>query len=194
MDVAGMKWVRVWCGPCRGLVVPVGAWGAWRVRLGGYEIELRRHFSDLVRPGDWFLDVGCGSGYYTLAAAKAGAVALGMDVDRERLKVAREAFRVNGLPGMLMEREVRRLPWGVDGVKMDVEGAEAGILERSTEVLRESGPRLLVEVHGPEVFMRCCAVLEDCGYEVEKVRMERSAFRGDVCGERAWLWAVPGEV
>ena len=44
-----------------------------------------------VRPGDWVLDVGCGSGILSLAASLLGAgVVIGCDVDFDAVTIARE--------------------------------------------------------------------------------------------------------
>ena len=52
----------------------------------------------LVRPGMDILDLGCGSGVLSIAAAKLGAKsALGIDIDPTAVKVARQNVRFNGL-------------------------------------------------------------------------------------------------
>ncbi len=50
-----------------------------------------------VGPGDYLIDLGCGDGRIVIAAAKKGARGLGVDVDPELLKVAREAAAKAGV-------------------------------------------------------------------------------------------------
>lgn len=53
---------------------------------------------ETVRPGDEFLDVGCGSGILSIAACLLGAKsALGIDIDALAVKTARENGERNGL-------------------------------------------------------------------------------------------------
>ncbi len=53
---------------------------------------------DTIRPGDAFLDVGCGSGILSIAACLLGAgSALGIDIDAVAVRTARENGRQNGL-------------------------------------------------------------------------------------------------
>lgn len=51
-----------------------------------------------------------------------------------------------------------------DVIKIDVEGAEAFLLRGATSLLREHGPRLLVELHGAEVAREVVAFLDGLGY------------------------------
>ena len=44
-----------------------------------------------VGPGDRLIDLGCGDGRIVIAAAKRGAIGLGVDVDPAQVKAAREA-------------------------------------------------------------------------------------------------------
>jgi len=61
--------VRIKSGIGRGLRWTVGAGphGYW---LGTYERDVQKRFSDLLLPGDHFLDVGANAGFYTLLAAR----------------------------------------------------------------------------------------------------------------------------
>ena len=52
----------------------------------------------------------------------------------------------------------------IDFLKIDVEGAEASILRGATRVLEELGPRLLIEMHAPELIQECIALLRSRGY------------------------------
>lgn len=58
--------------------------GRWSTRLADPFLD----FAD-IRPGDKVLDVGCGTGVVTLAAAKRGAKVIGMDASEPYLEGAR---------------------------------------------------------------------------------------------------------
>jgi SAM-dependent methyltransferase len=72
-----------------------------------YDAELRRYDAVLrraaaVRPGERVLDVGCGTGSTTRAAARSGAHALGVDVSEKAIARARELSA--GIPNVAFER------------------------------------------------------------------------------------------
>jgi release factor glutamine methyltransferase len=50
-----------------------------------------------ARPGQAFLEVGCGAGYVALVAARAGARVTGTDLNPHAVEVARHNARENGL-------------------------------------------------------------------------------------------------
>lgn len=52
----------------------------------------------IIQPGDFVLDLGCGSGILSIAAARLGAVqAVGIEVDGETIPIAQENLRRNGV-------------------------------------------------------------------------------------------------
>lgn len=51
-----------------------------------------------------------------------------------------------------------------DVLKIDVEGAEGLLLRGAASLLRERSPRLLVELHGPEMARDVVALLHELGY------------------------------
>lgn len=62
-----------------------------------------------IKPGQALIDVGCGSGILSIAAAKLGATPiLGVDIDREAVSNARENAAMNGV-GHLSEFQVGSL-------------------------------------------------------------------------------------
>jgi FkbM family methyltransferase len=66
-----------------------------------------------------------------------------------------------------------------DVLKIDVEGAEALLLRGAARLLRERGPRLLIELHGAAVAGEVLSLLADAGYScVAKVsdRIDPSGF------------------
>ncbi len=65
--------------------------------------ETRRRFEKRVEPGQKILDCFCYTGSFTLRAARAGAVAYGVDVHRPALETARENAKANGLESVFVE-------------------------------------------------------------------------------------------
>ena len=55
----------------------------------------------------------------------------------------------------------------VDFIKIDVEGAELEVLEGAMEMLKRFRPRLVVELHNPEMDRRCPELLRKLGYRIE---------------------------
>lgn len=188
LDRGERTYRRVWRGAFRGLVLPVVAPGWW-VALGGYEPEVAWFTRRLVHPGDLCVDVGCGWGYYTAAMAARGATVIGQDADSGRCPIARNALATNGLAGHIQAREVARIRPGPDVIKMDVEGAEACILEASPEAL-EVARVVVVEWHGGDQLERCLAELLAAGFKVQKLPLRKGWWRKDVTGERGWLVAT----
>jgi FkbM family methyltransferase len=85
---------------------------------------------------------------------------------------------------------IRRLDW----VKIDVEGAELGVLRGGLETLRSLRPRLLIEDH-TDVYPfvaemrsaeRCRELLEDAGYAVLEV-----PYSGHLTPDRAFWACTP---
>ncbi|GAA0252744.1 class I SAM-dependent methyltransferase [Actinomadura nitritigenes] len=89
---------------------------------GGYDAELRRHEPVLrracgVRLHDHVLDIGCGTGRTTRAAARAARAggALGVDISASAIGRARELARAEGLGNVAFEHadaQVHRFPRG----------------------------------------------------------------------------------
>lgn len=65
-----------------------------------------------LRSGDRVLDVACGSGNATLAVARAGCRAVGLDYVPSLLERARARAEVEGLPLELVEGDAQALPFG----------------------------------------------------------------------------------
>src|SRR5688572_14748125 len=63
--------------------------------------SLVEHMLDLagLAPADYLIDLGCGDGRIAVAAARRGARALGVDIDRLRIQEAAAAARAEGVEG-----------------------------------------------------------------------------------------------
>lgn len=66
-------------------------------RPGEDTLLLARAVHAEVRPGDRFLEVGCGTGYVSLVAARTGATASCTDANPRAVALARHNARQNGL-------------------------------------------------------------------------------------------------
>src|SRR5580693_5667582 len=136
----------------------------WRALPEGLEpsdFALRRRFLlERVAAGERVLDVGCGEGRFTAELARAGALAVGVDVAREPLRRARERNR---------ELDVRLLDdgegrWELEDASFDVVWAgeviehvadTAAWLSEVRRVLRSGGSLLLsTPAHGRLTLMR----------------------------------------
>jgi hypothetical protein len=67
-------------------------------------------------------------------------------------------------------------------VKIDVEGAEAGVLAGALEIL-PGDARLLIAVHGPVADEQCARLLERAGFDVEPSAALRASRQGDWNGD-----------
>ena len=74
----------------------------------------------------------------------------------------------------------------VDWIKIDVEGAEAAVLEGARDTLRRFGPTLWIEMH--DTWEAVEAILADADYEI-KDRIEKGAH--GPYKRIGYLWAEP---
>jgi FkbM family methyltransferase len=90
-----------------------------------------------------------------------------------------DQYAVRGMPFTTLDELVSRLGLTrLDRVKIDVEGAELGILQGGLETLRRFRPFLLIEDHGDTlpfvaamgIPQRCLELLRGLGYQVEVTR------------------------
>lgn len=135
-----------------------------------------------VRPGDRFLDIGCGSGILSIAALLFGAEsAFGVDIDPLAVKTARENGELNGMTPPRYEIVEGDL---ADKVKGQYEVVAANIVADAIIALSPAVPAFLkeggtyvvsgiIDVREPDVV----AALDRCGFAVA----ERHEQRGWVC-------------
>ncbi|MBS1724510.1 MAG: class I SAM-dependent rRNA methyltransferase [Armatimonadetes bacterium] len=86
------------------MVVPVRE----GLKTGHYldQRETKRQFAERVQAGDKVLDCFCYTGGITLAAAKAGALAYGVDIHKPAIEIARRNSALNGLEAVFVEANV----------------------------------------------------------------------------------------
>jgi ubiquinone/menaquinone biosynthesis C-methylase UbiE len=88
---------------------------AWyRTPLGSLAHALEQeeifHLAE-TKPGERALDIGCGTGIYTLELARRGSRVVGVDPSWEMIAIAREKFRRAGLPGLFVLGSAEALPF-----------------------------------------------------------------------------------
>ena len=83
------------------------------------------------------------------------------------------------VPCMTVDEFLRVRPEARPGLlKIDVEGAESGVLEGARQFLSEHHPILLLALHGPDQVKKCHQLLHEFGYSIAE-RSEDTA----ACGE-----------
>lgn len=149
------------------------------------------------------LDIGCGPGRMVAAAIDLGFVALGVDVSRAAVKVARRAG-LPVLPRSVFERLPREGHWKtallIDG-NIGIGGDPAALLERSGELLARRGA-VLVETQPDDMIDDAftARVVDEDGRtsstfpwaEVGAVALEKHADAAGLVLDQ--IWRVDGRV
>lgn len=68
-----------------------------------------------------------------------------------------------------LDQLAERLGWAPTLVKIDVEGAELGVLEGGEATLLSARPTILLSTHGPEVHAQCCDWLTERGFQLRSL-------------------------
>ncbi len=68
-----------------------------------------------------------------------------------------------------LDQLAKRLGWEPTLVKIDVEGAELGVLQGGETTLLSARPTILLSTHGPEVHALCCDWLTERGFELRSL-------------------------
>ncbi|MDB6069556.1 MAG: methyltransferase FkbM family protein [Verrucomicrobiales bacterium] len=92
------------------------------------------------------------------------------------------------VPCMTAYEFVKSKPEAVPSLlKIDIEGAESGMLEGAREMISKHRPILLLALHGPDQVLKCNALLQDLGYTVDQRVPDP-----DACGEE--ILAIPPQI
>jgi hypothetical protein len=207
----GRTWRVPW-GIARGLRFEVQARAPLHTYLGTAEIELAGSIRELARPGTRCFDVGGDSAYYALLLARlTGAGVVSFEFDPEAIGRMERNLALNpGLAGLveivpayvahervgspraetldllIAEGEV----FEPDLLKIDVEGAEAGVLAGARELLGSRRPHVIIETHSRALEEECLGSLREAGYETPRIIDPRRWLperRGE--GHNRWIVA-----
>jgi hypothetical protein len=196
-------------GIARGLRLVVDPRASAHIYLGTVEIEIARDVRRLAKPGTRCYDVGSHNAYYSMIFARlTGEPVVSFEFDplgieRMRANLALNstiaplidihevyvAYETNPAAGAdtldaIVAREKLVPP---DLLKIDVEGAEAGVLRGAGELLRRR-PHLIIETHGAAVERDCIDILERVGYRPRIVN-QRRWLREHRAADNRWLIA-----
>lgn len=185
-----------------------------RLYAGLYEIELNSSLRRLCPPGTRSFDVGAHFGYDALVLAKISDsdvrsfecepplaermkrnLALNPQLaERIRLSLAYVDARSDPARGRITLDDAAL---GEDGfvpefVKIDVEGAEAEVLQGSQRLLAEHRPALVIETHAPEAEQECGRILRGHGYAPQIVDRRRWLRDHRPIVHNRWLVASGG--
>lgn len=73
------------------------------------------------------------------------------------------------VPTLTADQFVKERPEAAPAVlKIDIEGAESGMLNGAREMIRKYQPVLLLALHGQEQVAKCHQILDEVGYRVEE--------------------------
>lgn len=155
---------------------PPGSPGFFR-DLDQYHFEKLHHLPRLVDfaayAGRRVLDVGCGAGVDLARFAKGGANGVGVDVAGSAVRLARENFRQQRLPGVFVEADGEGLPFAADTfdavyahgvVQYTTDGAR--LVEECRRVLKPGGTAIF-QVYNRISWLNVLSKLMKVGLEHE---------------------------
>lgn len=180
-----------------------------RAFLGLYELELNRHLRHLCPAGTRSFDIGAQFGYDALILAKLGGERVAsFEADPAYLEAMTANFALNPDLGPLITPIVAFVGTGSDGtlslddyagsiegfvpdfLKIDVDTAEADVLEGARGLLADRRPDLLVEVHSEELERHCGGLLVDHGYRPTVVNQRQVLRDYRPIAHNRWLVAA----
>lgn len=127
-----------------------------------------------VGPADVVYDLGCGDGRIVVAAARRGARSVGIDIDPERVREARENIRKSGVG------QRAKVIQG-DLFETDISEATVVTLYLLSSLNQKLQPRLLAELRpGTRIVSH--------GFDMGSWEPEKTL---DVGGSTIYLWRVP---
>ena len=198
---------RVPVGLGRGLRLEADPRSTLHTYLGTAEIEIARHLKRFAQPGVKAFDVGSNNGWYAMVFARlTGQQAVAIDFDPECLarierNIARNDADVKLVRAYVtstvdpsqgtdtLDRLVEEELWPPGLLKIDVEGAELGVLDGARRLLGAQRPHVVIETHGRDVERGCAELLREYGYAPLVVDQRRVFKEGRPNPENRWLVA-----
>lgn len=181
----GEKARTIRVGAARGLQFVIDPREKSQRLLGLDEQELSKPLARFINRAATFIDIGASDGYYTIIAAKRNPalLAIGCEPSPELGDRCREHLRLNDLDGShrirwfpelvgTQHRTLDSLTEKVSGpilVKIDVEGAEADVLDSGTQTVARPDTMFVIETHGADCEEGCRQRLESSGYRCEVI-------------------------
>ncbi len=197
---------RIPFGLGRGLRLETDKRSSLHTFLGTSEVEIAKHLRAFAQPGVRAFDVGSNNGWYAMVLARrTGTTAVAFDFDPECLaRIERNLARNPGSDVKLVKAYVTstvdpaqgtdtldRLAyedlWLPDLMKIDVEGAELGVLDGARRILAEHAPDVVVETHGRDVEQACIELLREYDYAPLVVNQRRVFKEGRPNPENRWI-------
>ena len=198
-------------GLARGVRLEVSPESTLHVHLGTAEVELVRWLRRLATPGTVCADVGASEGLYALTLAKlVQAPVAALEFRPEALALLRrnlarnpsharhvsvvEAFATDVVDPAQGATTLDALVSGgampePGLLKIDVEGAEAHVLQGASELLTRRRPHVLLETHSRGLEQACGELLTGHGYRPVVVHQRRVLKEGRPNPENRWLVA-----
>jgi methyltransferase FkbM-like protein len=193
----GIHYRQVLFGPAAGAVMPIDFARETRMYLGIFERELQASYRRLLRPGMRAFDIGGADGYCALLINRlTAAEVVCFECDATAIPPLRDTFSRNsprlsavhalvGSHGLALDVAARQY-FFPDFIKIDVEGAEAGVLSTGMETLSRR-PSLLVEVHGEQAETDCREILLSHDYKISVIEPTRFFPEQRVLAHNRWL-------
>jgi ribosomal protein L11 methyltransferase len=123
---------------------------------------------DNVKHGDLVIDVGCGSGILSIAAAKLGAgKVIGLDVDRVAVNIAKENIRLNCVEEVVEIKEGDLL----EGISLKGDIVISNIV---TDVIKKLAPKVPLNLRTGGIFI-ASGIIKERIMEVRKA-VEKNGF------------------
>lgn len=177
--------------------------------FGLFESELAPWLRRLCQAGTRCVDVGAYNAYYSLTFAKLSrAPVLSYEPDSDAVARSRRNLMLNPTLAPLIQLRpvavgprsdavvvtlddellpaIERARPGTWVLKVDVEGAELGVLKGATEFLALARPHVIIETHSAELEDACASALLAAGYSPTIVT-QRKLLRQD----RSWPPGTP---